>query len=223
MTPFGEGAQHPEDDLELYALGMLDEVSAARIEAHVRRCAQCSTRLADAQTTVAALATPKKTQTPDPALRTRVLATAFSRTAAPTGAWSALAAAFIVGVGLTIAGLLPALMGTRGSMHANDVALSTIVSSHFNHAAFRPLQHGAPQAKVLYGRHGEWLYIVIHSRRADLRATAFTGAGSRRELPRPTIQGNNQTLFIPNAHRPARIEIGAGNGVLEEVSPVYSR
>ncbi len=221
MTFDAAAGKHVDDDPALFALGALDDVTSRRVEAHLRTCAQCRQRFAESQDVVAALATPKAIREPDPALRRRVLTSAFSRKApARVPSWGgALAAGFAIGIAV----LLPSIFNMRAAMGTNDVALSTIVASHFNHAVFHPLNAGAPAAKVLYGRHGEWLYVVIHSNRPDLRVEAFSGSGSRRALPRPTIQGRNQTLFVSDAGRPARIEIDAGITPLAKVVPAYSR
>ena len=43
---------HIGENAELYALGELDELEAARVERHARTCAACSSRLGDAEATV---------------------------------------------------------------------------------------------------------------------------------------------------------------------------
>ena len=211
---------HPDEDLELYAIGSLDEVSAARIEAHARSCISCHKRLAQAQSAAAALATPATMHDPPESLRGRILASAIREkprhNIAP--AWTALAAGVLIGVGVT----LPLNWATRSSINRNDAALSTLVASHFSHAAFRPIAANAPPAKLLYGRHGEWIFAIVHSTRRDLHIVAFRD-GARQDLGALQPQGSNETLFLQSAHRPAKVQIEAGATPIAEVTPAYSR
>ena len=49
-------SEHIGDDAALYALGILDEVSRRRIDAHVAACDACAAELGDAEAEVATLA-----------------------------------------------------------------------------------------------------------------------------------------------------------------------
>ena len=66
---------HPqfEEDFELYALGALDEDERRPLEAHLKSCAECATKLDEAQGRVSLLALAAPPQVPSPAVRERLL------------------------------------------------------------------------------------------------------------------------------------------------------
>lgn len=78
--------------------------------------------------------------------------------------WLAAAATLIVAVGL--GGTLAVENARLATIVADDgVALATVATSHFIHASFIGQAWGAPPAKVLYGRDGTWLYVVVDAAR----------------------------------------------------------
>lgn len=68
--------EHVIDDLELHALGALDEHTAARVGRHLADCPACRSAAADLAGTVDALAEALPGREPPPALRGRILASA---------------------------------------------------------------------------------------------------------------------------------------------------
>ncbi|HEY8656970.1 MAG TPA: anti-sigma factor [Candidatus Limnocylindria bacterium] len=67
---------HVTDDLELYALGALDEPAAVRIAGHLAGCPACRAQAAELAGIVDALAGTLPGREPPPALRARILASA---------------------------------------------------------------------------------------------------------------------------------------------------
>ena len=74
---------HVTDDLELYALGALDELASARIAGHLAECPACRAEAADLAGIVDALAGTPPGREPPAALRSRILASARDDTVLP--------------------------------------------------------------------------------------------------------------------------------------------
>jgi hypothetical protein len=149
---------HLDDEAAAYALGALDELGMARVDALVASCDQCARRVGGAELTVARLVVPA-----DAPFRARPLFRA---------AWLAIAAAFVIG-------LLPSaylLSRAHDAAATRAVALDALVHSHFLHAPFVGLTPDAPHAKAIYARDGSWLYVVSDAPRA---LTLVTEPGDR--------------------------------------------
>ena len=185
-------SQHIDELAELYALGSLDEMEGARIDAHVRTCQDCAARLGEAETTVIALIEPR---TPGTALDRRVRAAFVSRS---PWRWTAplVAAAFVVG-------LIPSMLLWSGALHGSGFeaeqaqAVQAMVNSHFAHAPFVPLAADAPKAKLIYSRTADWYYIVAQTNRPYDIAAQANGRNIR--LGKLHVSGNAGDLFIPHA------------------------
>jgi anti-sigma-K factor RskA len=65
--------QHIDDDLDAYALGVLDEADAARVRMHLRDCARCRELLAVSERAAAELLLSAPQVAPPPALRAKIL------------------------------------------------------------------------------------------------------------------------------------------------------
>ena len=63
--------EHVNEDAELYALGTLGALDAARIERHVRTCDECARRVAQAEATVLRLIDDRTTRAIAPATTAR--------------------------------------------------------------------------------------------------------------------------------------------------------
>lgn len=124
---------HIGENAELYALGELDELEAARVERHARACAACSSRLGDAEATVLQLIEAGGAATVPQALDRRVR---FAQPVSPTRAWiGAVAAAFVLGLlpwGWTMT--QPRQNGTA------QPAVDAMLVGHFSHAPLLPLK-----------------------------------------------------------------------------------
>ncbi|MGB6519961.1 MAG: hypothetical protein WBE79_15820, partial [Candidatus Cybelea sp.] len=84
---------------------------------------------------------------------------------------------------------------------AEDVALVTMVHSHFNHVSMSPESAKPIAAKILYARDGSWLYIIADKPGGSLRAVAQTAAGTV-DLGTLESAGETATLLV---HPPQRI------------------
>jgi hypothetical protein len=192
---------HIDESAELYALGMLDDAESASVLAHAKTCAECARSLARAEQVVAALSEGILETSVRPQLRDRLLASA----AGPSKArvryrWfgGGLAA------GLAVAALVLLSFHFTGwsTPTSDDLALSTIVQSHFYHVSFVALHPGAPKAKVLYAKHLEWIYVIIHEPPRGMEVVAAETSGTR-TLGRLDVAGENGTLFL---RAPGRIK-----------------
>lgn len=211
---------HIDESAELYALGMLEGAESANVLAHARTCTQCAQLLERAQHVVAVLSEGIEQTDVRPGLRDRLLASAAGRSKERArygwfggGLAAGLAAAALV--------LLPGHFSTTSTRTNDDLALSTIVGSHFNHVSFVALRPGAPQAKALYAKHLEWIYIVVHKPPPGLEVAAADTSGMR-SLGTLGITGENGTLFIRAPGRIKQIVLLADGIAVAQATPVSS-
>lgn len=190
---------HPEESLPLYALGALDDVQAAAIDAHLSACERCTRELGRHEAVVAALddAFVEPWSAPLPAAPfagTRLRRAAFR---SPAG-FAAVAAALLFALGIGTDRLLT----PHDAPGANDAALATIATSHFLHVSLRSVVPGAPPAKVLYARDGTWLYAIVEAPASAYRVRVRDR--DRRERTR-SLAGDaaTGTLFEAHLARPA--------------------
>jgi len=190
-----------DENAGLYALGMLDEVQSAQVREHIEQCAPCKALVRNSQRVVAQLSEQVPLRGPSGGLRDRIVGSMrrdkparASQYAFAGGALAGLLAAALV--------LIPGRISLQTAVNSDDRALSALVQSHFNHVPFTAVAPGAPSAKVLYGRHGEWLYVVVHNPPPGLQVQIQTGSGAR-DLGALHRSGGNGTLFV---QVPGRIE-----------------
>lgn len=160
---------HIGENAELYALGELDELEAARVERHARTCEQCARRLGEAEATVLQLIEAGGAgETVPEALDRRI---AFVKPAAPPRGWiAAVAAAFVIGLlpwGWTVT--------QRHPTESGQPAIDAMLVGHFVHAPLLPLHTGAPSAKVIYAREGGWIYVLAAGGADSLDVATVTG------------------------------------------------
>jgi Putative zinc-finger len=160
---------HIGENAELYALGELDELEAARVERHARACAACASRLGDAEATVLQLVEAGGVAAMVPeALDHRVR---FGTAGSSPRAWiAAVAAAFVLG-------LLP-WGWTMTQPHPTEnaqPAIDAMLAGHFAHAPLQPLLAGVPPAKVIYAREGGWIYLLAGAGKDSLDVATVTG------------------------------------------------
>jgi hypothetical protein len=190
---------HIGDNAELYALGELDELEAARVERHARACAACSSRLGDAEATVLQLVEAGGVATTMPeALDRRVR---FVQPAPATRGWlAAVAAAFVLG-------LLP-WGWTMTQQHAGSAqpAVDAMLIGHFSHAPLLPLQPGAPPAKVIYAREGGWIYVLAGAGTSSLDVATVT-AGRTAVVAALAPSGTTRAAFVNVAGRVDAVEL----------------
>ena len=168
--------EHLGEDAELYPLGILDNDAARNVERHVALCSECAERVGQAQAVAASLAAALPLSTPSPALErrlresTRPQPTAIRRVNLVP---FALAAAFA----LAFLGFGWQTLLLQQRLKTQDVALVTMVHSHFNHVSMSPESANPVAAKILYARDGSWIYIIADKPGGSLHAIAQTEAG----------------------------------------------
>jgi len=180
---------HLDEDADAYALGALDELGMARVDAMAASCDDCARRVGEAETTVARLVVPADAPVRSvPRVRT---------------AWLAIAAAFLIG-------LLPSaylLSRSHDAQTTQSVALDALVHSHFLHAPFVALAPDAPQAKAIYARDGSWLYVVSDAPRA---LTVVAEPGDR-VLGTLAPSGSAAALYVATPIAPREIQLRDGS------------
>ena len=186
--------EHLGEDAELYPLGVLDDDAARNVERHVALCSECSERVARAQAVTASLAAALPLATPSPALERRLRdSTRPQPSVKLRGGFFpfALAAAFALAfLGLGWQGLV-----LRERLQSEDVALVTMVHSHFNHVSMSPESANPVAAKILYARDGSWIYIIADKPGGSLHAVAETATGTI-DLGILTSMGETASLLV---------------------------
>jgi hypothetical protein len=185
---------HLGEDAELYPLGVLDDDTARNVERHVAWCSECAERVAQAQAVAASLAAALPQATPSPALERRLRESTRPQPSAKLRASLfpfALAAAFA----LAFLGLGWQALVLRERLAAEDVALVTMVHSHFNHVSMSPESANPVAAKILYARDGSWIYIIADKPRGLLHAIGHTAAGAA-DLGALGSAGETATLLV---------------------------
>ena len=167
---------HLGDEAELYPLGLLDIEQQRSVEAHAAQCALCAERLTQAQLVAASLAAALPGARPFPRLQRRITAAARGSHPAPryTSLAGALAAVFLLAA-LVLAWQTIAL---RGRVANDNIALVTLVHSHFNHVSMTSAGERGVQAKILYARDGSWIYIIADNPRGALEASGKGASGN---------------------------------------------
>ncbi|HEY0797954.1 MAG TPA: zf-HC2 domain-containing protein, partial [Candidatus Baltobacteraceae bacterium] len=205
---------HPQDDLELYALGMLEPSEHKAIDEHVAACPACLQRLVEAEAVGASLADALVRHAPSRTLASRIAVSAHSidTSSRPprgirAGWWMATAAALALFVG---AGWQNHRLTT--AMHSQDVILATLVHSHFEHVNLTTSDpSSAFGAKALYARDGSWMYLILDHAPPSLHVLATEDA-SVHDLGEPARSGDVATLFVRPSARITNLDLDL-NGV----------
>ena len=177
--------EHLGDEAELYPLGLLDETEARNIERHIEHCPQCAERVMNARMVAASLAA-RLPEVRPPAATARP--SSFHRSAFLGWAVAAMLALAVLALGWQT-------LTMRGRLAAQDVALVTLVHSHFNHVSTAPQSASPVAAKILYARDGSWIYIIADKPGAGVRALARTPSGLR-DLGPLTGSARTATLLV---------------------------
>ncbi len=191
---------HLSEDAELYPLGILDDDAARNVELHIALCSDCAQRVAQAQAVAASLAAALPRAMPSPALERRLRESVRPRQAAKLRA-SLLPFALAAAFALAFLGLGWQALVLRERLQSDDVALVTMVHSHFNHVSMAPQSANPVAAKILYARDGSWIYIIADKPGGALHAIART-ASATTDLGALTSSGETATLL---AHPRERI------------------
>ena len=181
MMPNGE---HLGDEIELYALGALEDAERERIDAHAGQCDECASRLGRAEATVTQMI--DATLAPAAAPRTMIARIpAAPVVAGPphplrgiwrrSATWSVAAAAAFA---LAAAGFGRQNAQLRSDLVDDGAAFHAMIDSHFSHAQFLS-PDGAPlAAKVVYERHGGWYEVLAHGIDPHSRIVVVRGTTS---------------------------------------------
>ena len=194
---------HFEEELELYALGMLEPDDQVRVDDHVRTCDECAERLGRAEAAVTAL-----------------VAGAQRRRAWRLPSWPvAVAAAFA----LTSAVLFGQNVALRGALASDGHMLDAIVLSHFVHVPFRAVTPEPVDAKVIYEQHGRW-YQIVAERPADWSATVTRADGTVQKVDgKPEARGSASTLALAGLGPLRAIDLRDASGrLIAHANPVLS-
>ncbi len=206
---------HLGDDAELYPLGVLDDDAARDVERHIAGCTYCADRVSQAQQVAASLAATLPVATPSPALGRRIGEAARprpSRTGRGLG-WNLPGLAVAAAFALACAALGWQTIALHGRLAADDLALVTVVHSHFRHVSMTPHSADPVAAKILYAPDGSWLYIIADQPGGTLRAVGHTAAGTA-ELGVLASSGRTATLLVRPAARVVSVELQRdGTGV----------
>jgi anti-sigma-K factor RskA len=210
---------HIGDDAECYALGLLDAARRAEIDAHVASCDSCLRLIGGAEETAAALASVLPGA--KPSVR---LAGTFGpgRRRAPVERYGwiaglAVAATFIVALGTSWnqTGVL------RGALQADQLAVATLVHSHFLHVTMTAAPAAGPlAAKVVYARDGTWLYVLVDHPSGPIDVEAKIG-GKSWSAGRATSNGGTATLFVRPPGRPESVELTQDGAPVASAKLVY--
>ncbi len=193
--------EHLGENAELYPLGILDDDAARDVERHIALCSECAERVAQAQAVAASLAAALPLAAPSAALERRVRESARPQPNAKPRA-SLFSVALAAAVALALLGLGWQTLGLQERLKADDVALVTMVHSHFNHVSMSPQSANPVAAKILYARDGTWIYIIADKPGGALHAIARAADGVA-DLGELLNTGETATLLV---HPPERIQ-----------------
>ncbi|MGZ3546849.1 MAG: zf-HC2 domain-containing protein [Vulcanimicrobiaceae bacterium] len=204
---------HIGEDSTLYALGALEDADRFRIDEHVQTCAECARQLGQAEIAVADIE------------QGRTVPIASMLNAAKTRRWktsnlAAIAAAVAFAI-LTGLGMWQNISLHRSIANTN-MALAVLASSHFNHVSFVPASKDAPVAKAIYGKHGEWLYVIANTSQQGLDVYGI-GPDGRRLLGRLRPGTGVETLFVNAPGRLQSLELTRDQRILARATPAYSK
>ncbi len=191
---------HVQEQVEAYALGMLDDAERAAVDAHVAACDECTRLVGAAEETVASLTAAIPRARPPASLGARLassLAGPAERTRARSSfpklrALAPLAAAAVLVFAL--GGTLVQNQQIRGDLAQEDAALTHVVHGHFLHVTMTSAPQDAVSAKVLYARDGGWIYVLADRPPSGVRVVA-TVNGVERDLGPLVSDGAVASLF----------------------------
>jgi hypothetical protein len=215
-------SDHIGDDAALYALGMLDEVSRRRIDAHAATCDGCAQELGQAEREVATLAAA------EPQYR---LPEGFGAPAAPKPAraksqrrfsWfapaAAVAAVLIFGLGPSIY-MWQENRAMQDSMVAENAAMKQLAAGSFRTASFAAMSDGS-DARVMYSPDGSWYVVLVRGATRALQV-AWMHDGERTMLGTAQPHGDVAMLYLPRSHRMDQLALVDGPNVVAEAQLAY--
>jgi hypothetical protein len=212
---------HIDELAELYAIGSLDEVERLRVERHVTACVPCATRLQEAEETVAVVAAAQPQHEVPERLQGRL-----RRSIAPPArarVWTQWPAAIAAVLILAFIPTWVAVDRTRNAtvaMRQDERALAKIASAPFHRAMFMSPQKKPMGAKVLYGMHGDWYYVVVQHPKPNMQV-AYVHGGKMDMLGKVAMHGESGTLYLPVSHKMDELAILEDDKVVAQAQLVY--
>ena len=144
--------------------------------------------------------------------------TAAPRTGIPHANLFRFAVAAVIA--LTLIGLGWQTLMLRGRLATEDLALVTMVHSHFNHVSMAPESANPVAAKILYARDGAWIYIIADKPGASLHAIASTATGTT-DLGVLASAGETATLLFRPRDRIRSIILRRGGTTVASATLTY--
>jgi hypothetical protein len=215
-------SEHLGDDAELYPLGMLDDDAARSVERHIATCSSCATRVAQARSVASSLAAGLPSREPSPALERRLRDITTAQRAQRTRNRFDVGWAFAAVLVLALLAFGWQTVVLRERIGRQDLALATLVHSHFNHVSMTPAAGNSIEAKILYARNGSWIYILVDKPNAPLRAVAQTPAGTM-NLGTLERSGDVATLMRHPRVRVSSVTLVRGDATVASAVLVYGR
>ncbi len=211
--------EHLGENAELYPLGILDDDAAREVERHITLCPECAERVARAEAVAASLAAALPLAAPSPALERRLRESARPQPSAKPRA-SLFPFALAAAVALVLLGFGWQTLVLRDRLSADDVALVTMVHSHFNHVSMSPESANPVAAKILYARDGSWIYVIADKPGGSLHAIANT-ATSIVDLGVLTSTGETASLLVHPRERVRSITLQRAGTIVASAKLAY--
>jgi hypothetical protein len=218
-------SDHIDELAELYAVGSLEEFERERVERHVARCSGCAEQLRQAEETVATIAQAQAQQLREPPaeLRSRLDASLATRRRAVL-TWHPFAAAIAAAILLAFIPTWVAVDRTSAliAMRQDERALARLASAgtQIDHAQFISPSKRPMDAKVLYGPHGDWYYVVVMHPRPGMQV-AYVHAGHMEMLGTVAMHGESGTLYLPVNHKMEQLALVEGHTIVADAHLVY--
>ncbi|MGC2651113.1 MAG: hypothetical protein WA304_09945, partial [Candidatus Cybelea sp.] len=105
-------------------------------------------------------------------------------------------------------------------LKADDVALVTMVHSHFNHVSMAPESASPVAAKILYARDGSWMYIIADKPGGSLHAIGETPTGTI-DLGLLTTTGETASLLVRPRERIRSVLLQRANANVASATLTY--
>lgn len=225
----------PNDELDLYALGTLDDDARRELESHVAECAECRRSLAESRGRVALLAFAAEPRAPSVAVRSRLLARvraqgrgegpSVRRLVWPRLAWATAAVLALVAVFLAwenrrmtheMEALQSQFQARQADLARAQQALAILTSAETLRV---PLTFGEekprPEGKVLFNRRRGLLFFATRmpalaaNQTYQLWLVPSEGSPISAGLFRPDEKGDGSILLPELPALPASIEAKA--------------
>jgi hypothetical protein len=217
---------HIDELAELYAVGSLSEFERARVDQHAATCASCAADLRRAEETVADLAQAQAQpeQQAPPSLQRRLNQSLAQSERRGALTWHPFAAAIAAAIVLAF---IPTWVAVDRNialvaMRQDERALARLASAgtQINHAQFMSPAKRPMDAKVLYGPHGDWYYVVVMHPHPGMQV-AYVHGGRMEMLGTVAMHGESGTLYLPVNHKMEELALLEGSTVVADAHLVY--